>query len=100
MVFSIFFADEQKKMSRADTVGQNNFHWMLGDENSEEKDVFPHDSEDNQPPAAPSDGQGGRGLNAAAQKALAEKRRRLKWVILRTPLVHASVYDGRLGSSF
>lgn len=65
-------------MSQTDSVGQNNFHWMLGAEGSEENDVFPHSSEDNQPPAAPSDGQGGRGLNLAAQKALAEKRRRLK----------------------
>lgn len=53
--------------------------WTLGDEDKEQEDIFPQrDDDDNLPPAAPSDGQGGRGLSPAAQAALIEKRKRLK----------------------
>lgn len=57
----------------------NAVQWTLGDEEKEIEDVFPqNDDDENQPPAAPSDGQGNRRLSKAAQAALIEKRKRLK----------------------
>lgn len=57
----------------------NAVQWTLGDEERENEDVFPQNSDDeNQPPAAASDGQGYRRLTKAAQAALMEKRKRLK----------------------
>ncbi|XP_071057083.1 acetyl-CoA carboxylase isoform X2 [Onthophagus taurus] len=51
--------------------------WTLGEEREEHHDVFMVNG-DSQPPAAPSDGQGGYGMTEDEQRALLEKRRRLK----------------------
>lgn len=56
--------------------------WTLGDDDdkNEQEDTFggANAMESLGPPAAPSDGQGGRGLSPAHLVALQEKRKRLK----------------------
>nr|XP_008194740.1 PREDICTED: acetyl-CoA carboxylase isoform X1 [Tribolium castaneum] len=69
---------ENSKMTETDKTIENGVQWTLGDESREQEDIFPQngDSFDNLPPAARSDGQGG--LTPQEQKALIEKRKRLK----------------------
>lgn len=59
-------------------MDKNGIQWTLGDESREQDDIFPQNGDvlDNLPPAARSDGQGG--LTPEEQRALIEKRRRLK----------------------
>lgn len=66
-------------MTETDT--KNSVQWTLGEEdNSEERDVFPHHDDDNLMFNGQSNNgnQQQGGLNASAQKALLEKRKRLK----------------------
>lgn len=55
---------------------ENGLQWTIGDDEdkNEQEDTFGGGDT----PAAPSDGQGGHGLNAAHLAALQEKRKRLK----------------------
>nr|CAI5848929.1 unnamed protein product [Callosobruchus analis] len=59
---------------------QENGQWIIGDEDKESYDAFPQngEEEENPPPAAPSDGQGGHGWSEAQQAELLQRRKRLK----------------------
>nr|CAH7761590.1 unnamed protein product [Callosobruchus chinensis] len=59
---------------------QENGQWIIGDEDKESYDAFPQngEEEENPPPAAPSDGQGGHGWSEAQQVELLQRRKRLK----------------------
>lgn len=65
--------EEMDSVAGRDGPQENGVQWSLGDE---ENDLFPYENGDSQPPAAPSNGQGG--LTQDAQLALREKRKRLK----------------------
>jgi hypothetical protein len=71
-------APKTDEMTEMDKTRENGVQWTLGDEVREQDDIFPQngDTTDSSPPAAPSDGQGG--LTPVEQKALIEKRKRLK----------------------
>lgn len=75
----------QEKMSETKIADNHDgSHWVIGDEDKESYDDFPQIGEEtiSTPPAAPSDGQGGRWQNDSVspdvRQALLEKRRRLK----------------------